>query len=317
MDEFGLFSHDPFDLNPPIKIMPLVYLKGGGGGSSGQVGYPAYMESMHSAWLTDLDTLITASTSPFLGATTWDPDLTLADSDAAIANFSSAVANLSPLSDWETAMATAQSKWEAVINDTLVDDSITAQATLLEADIRDNTLPIYQSGMRDINAVMTSAYVIGETIIWNKKTTEMNSFAAKLRMQSTMDRYKLIADSVKSILEQIKYQTDFEQVLMSTTVDSNRIKIVAKSEQCKEQFNLDEKDARWAFDMYQYGVDMMGGIGGGTVGAGTKPSTAQSALGGALSGAASGAMMGSAIPGIGTAVGAVVGGVVGLASGFL
>ena len=318
MNEFGLSWQDPLDVFTQETLRPGIFMKGGGGGgSSGKVDYPEYMKNMHGSWLTDLDTLITGTASPFLGGTVWDPDLTLADQEAAVASFSTAVAGLNYLTDWDAAITAAQSKWDSVIDDTIIDAEVQAFGDLVQEDITDNVLPAFQSGMRDVNAVMTSAFVMGESKIWSGKTKEMVKHGTSIKLQANQDKYKLIQESTKNMLEQYKMSMEMENVVASLYVEMYRIKIVAKKEQCESQFELDEKDARWALDMYQYGVDMLGGIGGGTVGAGAKPSKTQSALGGALSGAATGAMVGSAVPGIGTAIGAGIGGVMGLAGGLL
>lgn len=306
MNEFGIFLQDPWEFDTLYNKMPQLCMKGGGGGSSGKVNYPTYMKEMHEDWLNDLDTLITGTTSPFTDAVTWDPDLTLASMEESVAAFSTAVAGVSSLDDWQAAISTAKAKWDAILSDDVLDENVRAFGELLEEDIVDNTLPQFQSGMRDINAVMTSAFVMGEAKIWSGKTKEVSKYSTGLRLQADQAKTQAISDSSKVILDVDRNKLSMEHALAQLAVENYRMKIVAKTEECQRQFELDEKDALWPFELYQYGANMLAGIGGGTVGS-RGPSKTASALGGALSGAAAGAMVGGP-------VGAAVGGAIGLAA---
>ena len=101
------------------------------------------------------------------------------------------------------------------------------------------------------------------------------------------------------------------------------MKIVAKKEENETEMKIDESDALWDLEVFQYGANLLAGIGGGTSNPNTKqPSMAQSVIGGAMSGAAAGGMMGSAIGGSVMGMGAgpfgmIAGGVLGAASALL
>lgn len=307
MNEFGLFLTNPWEVDSFRQLLPSVHMKGGGGGSSGKVSYPAYMETKHSAWLDDLDTLITGTTSPFTGAITWDPDLTLAAMADSVGAFSTAVSNISSIDDWQAAIATAKTKWDSILSDTELNDDVKAFGDLLEDDLNEHTVAQFETGMRDVNAIMTSAFVMGKARLWSGKTKEVAKYSTALRLQAAQTKAQLIDGGAKTILDGDKTKLTMEESLARLSIENYRMKIVAKTEECQRQFELDEKDARWPLDLYQYGVDMLGGIGGGTVGAGRKQSTAQSALGGALSGAATGMAMSGGNP-----LGGIIGGVLGL-----
>jgi len=91
------------------------------------------------------------------------------------------------------------------------------------------------------------------------------------------------------------------------SVESNRIKIVAKSEQAARDAEIDENDALWDLEVFQYGANLLAAPAGGTAVTRSKASgsSGASVLGGAMAGAAAGSMV---MPGWGTAIGAVVGG---------
>lgn len=310
METYDLFNSDPWDFDFTItKSPPQLYCKGGGGGS-GKVEYPTYMQDQHTAWLSDMDTLVSSTTSPFFAEVAYDPTADIGVMVTAVATMASVIAALNHTADWESAVETAKAKVATVIDDTYLDNDIAAYANILDTDIQDNTLPVFQSGMRDVNAVQTSAFVMGEAKIWADKAEQINKYATGLRLQNSLERNKYIFASAQSILQQLQMTVEMEKVLMQMTLETYRIKIIAFKEQAADNLEIDEKDARWEFDKYMYAGDLLASIGGGTSGSGYRPSKAQSALGGAMSGAAAGAMVGGP-------VGAGVGGALGLLSGLL
>jgi hypothetical protein len=127
---------------------------------------------------------------------------------------------------------------------------------------------------------------------------------------------RLYLMSTESILKLMLQRLTFQESLMRATIDSNRIAIVAKKEQTDADIQIDDKDALWDLEVFQYGGNLLASIGGGTSSS-KGPSLAASVIGGALGGAAAGAYVGSVIPGLGTAAGAVIGGVLGAAGGLL
>jgi hypothetical protein len=109
-----------------------------------------------------------------------------------------------------------------------------------------------------------------------------------------------------------------EDSYVKTHIEAMRIKIVAKKEESDKNIDIDEQDALWDLEVFQYGANVMASIQGGTVSNGPRrPSTAASVLGGALSGAAAGAMIGSTMTPAGGLMPMAIGAVLGAATGFL
>jgi len=103
------------------------------------------------------------------------------------------------------------------------------------------------------------------------------------------------------MLQNIGWQESYVRM----SLEANRIKIVAMKEQTDRDAALDEEDALWDLEVFQYGANVLAAISGGTSSPKVKePSALQSALGGAMSGAAAGWMIGG---GYGAAIGAVIG----------
>ncbi len=298
------------------RFYPLVCFKGGsggGGGGSGAVSHSAYLETIHGDWLDNsgVDTItesITDVMNSALGNSPWtlqnayDPDADLVTMLAAPDELQSLVTLLSTGTTLDTLISN-------VLDTDRIDDAVDEFAADLDARLIAEILPRFNAGMLDINAVMSSAFVIGRANIEENQDRQVAKYAADLHMKAFSD------DAIRLIALKLEYQKTASQMI----ADVNRIKIVAKKEEMDANLKIDESDALWDLEVFQHGGNLLAAIGGGTAtpGATSGPSQAQSAIGGALSGAAAGAMVGSVVPGIGTGVGAGVGAFLGAASAFL
>ena len=303
----------------------------GGGGSSGQVRYPAYVETVHEDWLwAGVDTIDASVTevmndalgaSPYAAAVAFDPDADIASYIASVGNFNTVVAAL--MGNLET---------NPTLPTIVTEANITADVANLETQLESlkddrltgTVLPRFEAGMRDVNAVVSSAYVIGKAIIESDADAEVTREAArhgsKLRIAvKATDGQVGELNLKKAELVNKAYQTEaeFEKLAAQLMVEAYRIKIVAKKEEADANQEYDAADAKWDMEVFQYGANVMASPAGGTAVPSGKKTTAGSVIGGALSGAAAGAIAGSVIPGIGTALGAGLGAVMGLGSGFM
>lgn len=273
---------------------------GGGGGSSGEVGYPAYMETWHGMALDDsgADTLslsITDVMDSALGNSPWTGQVAYAP-DADITSLLAAPNVLQTLVTLLSSGTTLDTLISEVLDHTRIDDSVTEYAADLDARLIAEVLPRFEAGMRDINAVVSSAFVIGRALIEENQDRQVAKYSADLHMKAFSD------DAIKVIGLKLEYQKAVSQML----AEAYRIKIVAKKEETDTNIKLDEEDALWDLEVFQYGANLLASIGGAVVKPSTEQSsTAQSMIGGALSGAAAGAMVGGPWgAGIGAALGA-------------
>jgi len=239
---------------------------GGGGGGSGEVDYPEYMKTVHADWLgggdsdgsgmstlsagNDLTALLddAVGSSPFTGLSAYDPSTEVGEMTGAVDTYETYVNSIATTSQVETELAK------------------------------------FDAGMRNINAVHSSAFAIGRQIVAS------GLIEAKLQAKAQV---------------------------MNSRIEANRMKIVALVEQTNTDRKIDKQDALWDLEVFQSGANAMASIGGGTVQkAPDGPSDMQSALAGGLSGAAAGAAIG-APTGIGAPIGAAVGAVVGIGASLL
>ena len=293
--------------------------KGGssGGGGTGQVSYPAYMQTIHETWLSDVDGYMDAAigNSPYTTAVAYDPDTDLDAMDTAIVAFNTVVDAISASSDYASySDAVVAQVDDNVISTTLVDAMIAAHAAKIDSDY-DDQITKFTSGMRDIGAAMTSSFVFGQADVYAKKERELSEFGARLYVEVERQRNEMIVTGIKDIFQTHLQRAQFEGDVARLVNDAKRIRIVAKGEEGRENYEYDEMDAKWNMEMTHYGAAMLASIGGGIAASDSgKMSKTQSALSGALSGAAMGAQAGTAFgnPALGAGIGAAMGLVGGL-----
>ncbi len=318
--------------------------KKGGGGSSGTVDYPPYMKTFHGELLDDsgVDTVTTslmtvintavAGNSPFFGEVAFDPDTDIAVWETAITGFDALVNAITETTDWAALFTQAEASIPDITAGIITEATIVADgvafADQLDDQITTITLPRFQSGMRDINAVVSSAFVVGEALIEGFRDRDVAKHDSAIRLTAVTKNAELAFRSEEMVtgarinassqlLRFLIQKYAWEESLVRMTVESRRIKIVAKSEEADTQVTLDEADANWDLEVFQHGANLLAGIGGGVASSKKKktPKTA-SAIGGGMAGAATGALVGSEIGSIGGGWGALIGAVIGAAAGY-
>lgn len=286
-----------------------VNMKGGGGGGAGVVDYPDYMKDYHEAILgdgvltSDVTDIMEAAqgNSPFATAVAYNPSIPVSEMDLTVSTLETLVALLSSGTGLDTLISN-------VLDEDRLDDAVDEFSDDLAARLTAEVIPRFEAGMRDINAVTSSAFAIGRAVIEEGQTREVGKFSAGLHLKAFGD------DALRLIALKLEYQ----KALSHLSIEANRLQIVAYKEEADTNIKINESDALWDLQVFQYGSNVLASIGGGTVDPNLKePSTARSVIGGALSGAAAGAMVGATTGPYGAAIGGVVGGVLGAASALL
>lgn len=305
--------------------MQLHYFKGGssGGGSSGKVDFPDYMKTWHGQALDHggLDTVLSSVTdvmnaafgnSPFTGENAYDPDADITVYEAAIADFDVIIAGIDEPVDWAVLYDQAVTSIDGVS-----EAEITADVAAFAAEQDDQlitvVLPRFESGMRDIGAVVSSAFAIGKSNIEGFRDRDVARHSSKIRLAVIADRGRLYLEGTSQMMRFLQAKYSWEESYMRTVIDAKRIKIVAKKEETDSNLKIDEADALWDFGVFRYGGNLLSSISGSAVSEDekTRSSVLPSAIGGTLSGAVAGAMITGGNP-----MGAVVGGVLGAAAGL-
>jgi len=296
----------------------------GGGGASGAVSHSAYLENVHRDWLnaSGIDTIeksITEVMDSALGSSPWtnlsayNPDADIAAYEATIVAFSALLAGLSDTADWAALYAQADLTLSGP-GDALIIADVSAYANMLDDEINTKVLPRFRRGMQDINAVVSSAYLIGEAIIEAFHDRDVAKYGSTLRLSVSDKRLTATDQMLQLMSRRVGWESDYVRM----SVEANRIKIVAKKEQTDQDAVIDESDAKWDLEVFQYGGNLMAAIDGGTAIPNlAKKNAAASVIGGAMMGAASGAMVGAQMGAGGGPYGAGIGAVLGAAVGLL
>ncbi len=267
----------------------------GGGGQSGRVDYPAYMKEIHEDWLhgagTSLTTDITAvmnssiGNSPFTAMAAYDPTADMDAVDTSIATFETLVNAMNYASIWPAMFALARTE----VDDHLYDDAdiaaeVAAFSDEVDAEYESVTKPRFQKGMQDINAVVTSSYVIGLSNIEREALRQKARFSAQLRLQNHKDRNAVVAAEVSEMVKLYLARYEYARAVMLATSEAKKMRIIAEKEAIDQDYRIEEADAKWDLEVFQYGGNLLASIGSASVRTGDKMSPFQSALSGVMSG---------------------------------
>ena len=283
----------------------------GGGGSSGKVDFPAHMKVAHRDWLdhtgTDsmtysiVDLMNTAMTgnSPYYNYTPIDPDDAFFAVGNDLSDYTTPYELLKGFDEWGIDIA-----FDTYMADdaALITAAISAHSAQLDDELNSTVLPQFKGGMVNINATMSSAFVIGEALLWESKAKQVAFNDAKIRLQR-------IQEGSEISLKRMGIWMDWKRITTQIAGEYARLYLAANFERDNNYLEKQHKDKVWDMEMYSYGTQVMAAISGTASTITEMPK--QSAMGGAMAGAASGAAIGSMVPGIGTGVGAVVGGIAG------
>jgi len=180
--------------------------------------------------------------------------------------------------------------WEQMQYSTLhspvISDLILAESILLDDEIEETSLPRLQIGMRDINSIMSSSFIVGKSLIEDSKVKTINRFSAGLK-------YQLIS------VAQERWTThlNWNKIVVGTYAELMKFYFSAKTDIDEINYGMAVKHKLWPFTILDFERAALGALQGATnqktdvAGA----STISKVLSGALSGAAMGAMVGGQI----------------------
>jgi len=178
-------------------------------------------------------------------------------------------------------------EFEDTVNSPVVSDLVAAQSAMMDDDILINSLPRFQAGMRDINSVMSSSFVVGKAVIEDAKTKALSLFNADLK-------YRLIPIAV----DRWKTHLEWNKNVVGLYAELMKFYYSAKTDVDETNYAMAAKNRLWPFTVLDFERAALGALQGAT---NTKTdvagaSTTAKVLSGALGGAAMGAMIGNTIP---------------------
>lgn len=189
------------------------------------------------------------------------------------------------------------------VNSSVIDNRVSVHGVDLEDEIEQSVMPRFTTGMRDINAVVSSSFVIGRSLMENQRLKAVSKYDAELRaamLPLATTRWQTHLEWNKSV---VQVYMEVMKLYFSVAMDIDN-----------HNYTMAAKDKLWPFTVLDYERACLGALQGATKGSQdvAGASTAQKAIGGALTGAAAGMTLSGGNP-----VGGAIGGVLGLASAFL
>lgn len=92
-------------------------------------------------------------------------------------------------SDFNALLTALDTKYDGYVTDdsAAIAAAVTAESNLLDDELNDNVIPSFKAGMVNINATMSSAFVIGEARMWDSKAKAVAKFDAEARLRRLKD----------------------------------------------------------------------------------------------------------------------------------
>lgn len=190
--------------------------------------------------------------------------------------------------------------YEDVVHGPEIANTITAHSALLRDEIDSKVLPNFLAGMRDINAIQSTTFVIGKALIYDTHTKAVSEFGGALRIAALDLTYKMW-------FKHLDWSTSVVTVYDGLFKSYFEIKF----EHDVKDMEYRVKETLWNLNLFDYARAFIGTLNGAAAMTGrNEPSQATKAIGGALSGAAAGAAVGGPY-------GAIAGAALGLSASFL
>lgn len=258
------------------------------GSGTTEIRYAGYIEDHHHEFLDNASWYRDAlkSNSPFTAFTDIEVEDAFFGAGLSIANYTSLFQTYGTYMQGLDIDSFWTQDYNNTLNGTVVNELVSAEASLMDDDIETNVIPRLQTGMRDINSAISSSYVIGRSIIEDTRVKNLAKFSAQLK-------YNLVP------IAQQRWQTRLDWNKMIVTIYAELMKFYYSAATDVNEFNysMHAKNALWPFTILDYERAALGALQGAVnekkdvAGA----STASKVLSGALGGAAMGAMIGSSI----------------------
>lgn len=190
---------------------------------------------------------------------------------------------------------------EDVVNGPEIANAVVNQWVTIQDEMDQTIVPKFMAGMRDINSVQSSTFVMGKALMQSQAIKAVNKFMGDLKLHALDLSVTMWAKHL-----------DWNQGVIHTYEDMFKLYYGITTEIDKNSLEWKAKDAMWDFNLFD-GVRSITGALNGAAAMQSKNEPNNSAggiLGNALGGAAAGAQVGGGW-------GALIGGVLGGAAGFL
>ena len=284
---------------------------GGGGDTETTIRYAPYVEAHHQTFLDKVasEVALTVDASPFAGYS----DIEYADAFFGAGYVISSFPSLYDMYGKFMAGLDVDVLFTQILDDSInnvvINNRISAHGVDLSDDIIQNATPRLVTGLRDINSVLSSSFIVAKAMLETARTKALSKYDVELR-----------ATMISIANSRWGAHLQWNKDVVSIYAELMKLYFSAAMDLENHNYGMASKNALWPFTVLEYQRAALGAMQGASnsksdvAGA----STAQKAIGGALGGAASGAMIGASVGGpYGAVIGGAVGAIAGAASAFL
>lgn len=249
---------------------------GGGKGSSGSskttIRYAKYLEYAHEWLLNTTKTYVQdiIDESPLSGFETIPVDAGFFGTGYVLASFPSLYDMYGKFVAGLDVDVLFTQIFEDTVNASAVNDLVEAESALLDDDISTHVIPEFEAGLHDINALQSSAFVIGKALIEADKVKAVSKFSAEMR-------YHLIPTATE------RWKVHLEWNKQAIQLYSEIMKLFFAAKLDVDRYNYEQliKDKLWPFTVLDMERAAVGSLTGATT---TKTKGAESSGGSVLGG---------------------------------
>lgn len=277
----------------------------GGGDQETTIRYAPYIEEKHQDFLDTIAERRSAAlySSPYKAYTDIDIDPAFFGTGYLISSFPSLYDMYGKFMAGLDIDTLYSQIFEDTVNAPEINNLVSAEAAMMDDDIDMNIYPRFQAGMRDINSVMGSSFVLGRAAIEDARVKVLSRFSAELK-------YRMIP----VVAQKWGTHLDWNKGVVANYAEMIKLYYSAKMDIDNTNYSMGAKNVLWPFTVLDFERAALGALQGATKTTSevAGESGAAKAISGALGGAAAGAMATGGNP-----IGAIAGGIIGLAASFL
>lgn len=223
---------------------------GGGNSSSGSSAtrYAPYLESIHQDFLTSLRTDVDMLyhntprwTSPYSNHVFAEVEDAFFGAGYTIASFPSLYDMYGKFMAGLDIEALYGQIFEDTVNSPQINNLVAAEGALIDDEININSIPRLETGMRDINSVMSSTFITSKALIEEARTKSISKFSADLK-------YRMIP------LAQDRWakHLDWNRNIVALYGDIMKLYYASKTEVNESDYSFAARDLLWPFTVYEY-----------------------------------------------------------------
>lgn len=127
------------------------------------------------------------------------------------------------------------------VNGTVIDNLVSAQATKLSDDLEQVAYPRFECGLRDINSVISTSFVMGRAVMEQGRTKALAAYDAELR-------YRLLP----LVVERWKATIDWNKLSFDEYVNTLKFYVTLKDELDSHTMEIRAKNSLWVFTILEY-----------------------------------------------------------------